>query len=239
MEVEDYLKTCKGIILPIGSTEQHGPTGAIGTDALTAEAVARAVGCITGVLVAPTQVFGMAEHHLGFPGTISLTPETLLNVVHDVVLSLAKNGFEKIYVINGHGGNIATVKSAFHKIYSTALNRHLPVASRLRCKLISWFHVLEVFEESKKLYGDKEGQHATPSEISLTLHLEPSLLQKQHSLPDPAPAGPITNAEDFRMRYPDGRMGSHSDLAKSEHGKILLDKAANALAEDLSKFLLE
>ena len=86
-EVEAYLQTCKGVIVPLGSTEQHGPTGAIGTDALTAEAVALEVGRRTGVLVTPAQAFGMAEHHLGFAGTVSLQPSTLLAVLHDVVLS--------------------------------------------------------------------------------------------------------------------------------------------------------
>ena len=85
-EVEAYLQTCKGVIVPLGSTEQHGPTGAIGTDALTAEAVALEVGRRTGVLVTPAQAFGMAEHHLGFAGTVSLQPSTLLAVLHDVVL---------------------------------------------------------------------------------------------------------------------------------------------------------
>ena len=71
-EVESYLQSCKGVIIPLGSTEQHGPTGAIGTDALTAEAVALEVGRRTGVLVTPAQAFGMAEHHLGFAGTCLL-----------------------------------------------------------------------------------------------------------------------------------------------------------------------
>ena len=83
-EVERYLESCKGIIIPLGSTEQHGPTGAIGTDALTAEAVSLAVGRRSGVLVTPAQCFGMAEHHLGFAGTMSLQPATLLAVLHDL-----------------------------------------------------------------------------------------------------------------------------------------------------------
>ncbi len=236
-EVEDYLKSCKAIILPIGSTEQHGPTGAIGTDALTAEAVALEVGVQTGVLVAPAQVFGMAEHHLAFPGTMSLQPSTLLLVLNDLLLSLARNGFERLFVINGHGGNIATIKAAFAQTYLSARDKNFSVAKNLKCKLSNWFMVPEVYKEAAKLYGSKEGQHATPSEISLTLYLESSLLNKQRLLDDPVPAGPIYGADDFRKRYPDGRMGSDPYLAKPEHGKLLLSKAASALTKELSDFM--
>ncbi len=237
-EVQAYLEECKGIILPIGSTEQHGPTGAIGTDLLTAEAVAIEVGRRTGVLVAPALPYGMAEHHLGFPGTMSLKPETLMTVVHDLVISLARHGFERIFVINGHGGNIATAKAAFAQAYGTAVDRGLLVAPRLRCKLASWFLVAPVFSLARELYGDKEGQHATPSEISLTLHLKPRLIQKQRKLDDPSPAGPINGFKDFRQRYPDGRMGSDPFLAKPEHGSSLLSTAATSLTEDLKQFLI-
>lgn len=236
-EVETYLEHCKGVIVPLGSTEQHGPTGAIGTDALTAEAVALEVGKRTGVLVTPAQAFGMAEHHLGFAGTMSLQPATLLAVMHDLVLSLARHGFERVFVINGHGGNIATTKAAFAQAHGTAASRGLAVAPHLRCRLANWFMAGPVMQQARELYGTKEGHHATPSEIAVTLHLEPCLQSKQRPLPDPAPAGPIHGPEDFRQRHPDGRMGSHPSLATAAHGGSLLETAASALSEDLASFL--
>ena len=236
-EVESYLEGCKGVIVPLGSTEQHGPTGAIGTDAITAEAVALEVGKRTGVLVTPSQAFGMAEHHLGFAGTMSLQPATLLAVMHDLVLSLARHGFERVFVINGHGGNIATTKAAFAQAYGTAASRGLSVAPQLRCRLSNWFMAGPVMKQARELYGAKEGHHATPSEIAVTLCMEPSLLSKQRPLPDPAPAGPIHGPDDFRQRHPDGRMGSHPSLATAAHGTSLLDTAAAALSEDLHSFL--
>ena len=236
-DVDQYLQSCKGIIVPLGSTEQHGPTGAIGTDALTAEAVALELGRLSGVLVTPVQAFGMAEHHLGFAGTMSLQPATLLAVIHDLVISLATHGFERILVVNGHGGNIATSKAAFAQAYGTAASRGLEVAPRLRCRLANWFMAGPVMRRARELYGDREGQHATPSEIAVTLHLHDSLISKQRSLPDPAPCGSIHGPADFRRRYPDGRMGSDPFLARPEHGQELLNTAAKALREDLETFL--
>ena len=238
-EVETYLQGCKGVIVPLGSTEQHGPTGAIGTDALTAEAVALEVGRRTGVLVTPAQAFGMAEHHLGFAGTMSLQPSTLLAVMHDLVLSLARHGFERIYVINGHGGNIATCKAAFAQAHGSAASRGLANAAKLRCKLANSFMAPEAMKLARELYGEKEGHHATPSEIAMTLALEPSLQSKQRPLPEPAAAGPIHGPDDFRRRHPDGRMGSDPFLARAEHGKRFLDVTATSLAADLQRFLEE
>ena len=238
-EVEEYLRHCKGIILPIGSTEQHGPTGAIGTDALTAKAVAHEVAKRTGVIVTPTQPFGMAEHHLGFPGTMSLRPSTLLSLVHDLLVSLSMHGFEKIFIVNGHGGNIATIKSAFAQAYRTISNMGSPTSQSFQCKLANWFMTPEVFKEARLIYGDKEGQHATPSEIALTLHLEPSLLSKQCKLPPASPVGPIYDYKDFRQRYFDGRMGSDPFLATAKDGEKFLDKAASALSKNLLDFLEE
>jgi creatinine amidohydrolase/Fe(II)-dependent formamide hydrolase-like protein len=102
-EVEEYLRSSVGIIIPIGSVEQHGPNGLIGTDHLCAEVVAKGVGDAIGCMVAPTLAYGMSQHHLGFAGSVTLRPSTLMLVVCDVVQSLATHGFRKFFFINGHG----------------------------------------------------------------------------------------------------------------------------------------
>ena len=90
-EVEAYLQTSRGIIVPIGSTEQHGPSGLIGTDAICAEVIARGVGEAAGALVAPTIAVGMAQHHLGFSGSMTLRPGTLTAVLKEMEAAIAKD----------------------------------------------------------------------------------------------------------------------------------------------------
>lgn len=121
-EVAAYLETDDIALFPVGSTEQHGPAGPLGVDSYAAIALAEDAARATGVLVTPPLWFGDSPHHLDFPGTLSLSTETLVAVTKDVVRSLARHGFRKVLVINGHKGtNIAGLTTALRSLHQNEL----------------------------------------------------------------------------------------------------------------------
>lgn len=238
-EVEDYLKTSTGIIVPIGSTEQHGPTGLIGTDALTAEAIGTRLGEATGAYVAPTIAVGMAQHHLGFTGSMTLRPTTLIAVVKDMVESLMVHGFERFFFVNGHGGNIATVTAAFSEIYAVSSMAGATNRASVKCTLHNWWKMPGVTELAAELYGDAEGSHATASEVAVTYALFPEDAARIRNAPmEPglAPDGDIYDAADYRRNFPDGRIGSDPRLSEAEHGERFMAVATAELAELYKEF---
>jgi creatinine amidohydrolase len=235
-EVEAYLKRSTGIIVPIGSTEQHGPNGMLGTDAICPETVAFGVAESTEVLIAPTISIGQAHHHLGFPGTIALRPSTLMAVLVDVVRSLYRHGFRHIYFLNGHGGNVATVKAAFQEIYALSSYGDAEL-SDLRLQLSNWYMTAGVSSLTKQLYGDQEGSHATPSEISLTFYAYPNEVKTTSLSPTLAPTGVIRDAENYRAQFADGRIGSNPALATVDAGERLFKASVADILVDYGDFL--
>lgn len=93
----------------IGATEQHGPHLPMGTDTEIARALTRAVGARVAVPLAATPVIscGLSDHHLGFPGTISLSEETVAGVLDAHLAGLARMGVRRVALVSGHGGNFA------------------------------------------------------------------------------------------------------------------------------------
>ena len=116
-EVASYLRVRDTIIVPFGTTEQHGPAGPLGLDGYVAIALAEDAAQRAGVLAAPPVWYGDSSHHLGFAGTISLRTETLVQIVYDVVRSLARHGFRRILLVNGHKmTNLPALTSAARNI---------------------------------------------------------------------------------------------------------------------------
>lgn len=233
-EIESQLATSRAIVMPIGSVEQHGPMGLLGTDAMCAEIIAQRAAELGGFLVGPTLSLGMAQSHLAFPGTISLKPSTLMAVVQDVVSSLFASGFQQIVFLNGHGGNIATMMTAFGEIHAQRSLQQDP--DNLTLALKSWFDLPGIRKLLAEMYPSGHGSHATPSEIAITQHAFPHAVKHVALDPQTAPDGGFSDAHDFRRRYPDGRKGADSSLAKPEDGAKLIEAAAQALVVEMSKY---
>jgi len=236
-EVETYLAKSKAIVIPIGSTEQHGPTGLLGTDALCPEIISRRAGDEAGFLIGPTFNVGQAQHHMSFPGTITLKPSTMIAAMLDWAQSLQRHGFERIYWLNGHGGNIATITAAFSEIYH-GVTFSGPGGNRppLRCHLRNWWELPGVMDLCRRLFPVGEGSHATPSEISVTWFGYPEAVKQAGLSPKIAPTGPILDADDYRRRFPDGRIGSDPSHANIEAGGKIVSLAVQGVIQEFRQF---
>ncbi|MGF1631567.1 MAG: creatininase family protein [Kiloniellaceae bacterium] len=238
-EVEAYLKASSGIIVPTGSTEQHGPIGLIGTDAICAEAVALRAGEAAGAIVAPTLALAPAQFNLGFPGTISLRAQTFAALMYDVLTSLAGQCFTRVYIVNGHGANLASIRVALHDALQD-------LGGGFAVRLRSWWDYPEADALRKTLYGAWEGMHATPSEVAITQALG-RRVEGAETPPDALSpdylrdhAGDLHGtAAEHRRRFPDGRVGSHSALATPEQGAEILSAATRGATADYLDFLKE
>lgn len=242
--VADYLRIKPSIVIPVGATEQHGPDGLIGTDHLCAEIIARRFGEMRGVVVAPTIAYGMSQFHLGFAGTITLRPSTLTAMVHDIIASLAATGFTRLYILNGHGGNLAPIRSAIQEFYAARSLSGSTVPSPVHCRLKSWWEMPSADALRKSLYGEQEGYHVTPSEVAITMASHPDHISPFERDAPAQPGNDVLlhagdnyyDAADYRARYPDGRVISHSALATREAGEKLISLAADDLARDFAMF---
>ncbi|GGF68977.1 amidase [Terasakiella brassicae] len=221
-EVENYLQSCQTILIPIGSTEQHGPSGMIGTDSMIAEAITKELARRSGLMCAPVLSIGMAEHHMAFAGTISLQPQTLSLVIRDVVHSLEVHGFAEFIFINGHGGNGPVLQRTFQEDVTN-------------CRFYNWYMGAETRKLRALLYADQEGRHATPSEIAVVQYLDESTLRNVACDPVCAPALAYEGAQDMRDKHPDGRIGANVSLADPVDGKRLFETSVDDLMATLIK----
>jgi creatinine amidohydrolase len=103
-DIEKYLQVDDRLILVIGACEQHGYLSQ-STDVLIPQALADAASQQTGVLVAPSVNFGSSPYFLDYPGTLSLRLTTLMDLIEDILRSAYGQGFKRILLLNGHGGN--------------------------------------------------------------------------------------------------------------------------------------
>jgi len=176
MEVEQYLKGDDRIMLVLGATEQHGYI-CLQADVKIPLTLAEAASEASGVLVAPPLNFGCSSYFIDFPGTISFRVQTLLNAVEDIVRSVYHQGFRRILIVNGHGGNdpakvslgelaneLRDMKLAWYNWWKASSVQEVARAHGLTAYHASWLEAFPFLRTSGMPEGEKQ-----PFETSLVL----------------------------------------------------------------------
>jgi creatinine amidohydrolase len=197
MQIEEYLTRDDRIVLPTGSTEQHGYLS-LGTDAILAERVAVEAAEPLGIPVLPALPFGMAPYFAAFPGSMSLRITTYVEVLRDLLDGLAAQGFRRIAIVNGHGGNAPV--TGFLREWACQ-----PRPQRVRVLFHSWYNAPRTAAAADRF--DRDQMHGGWVEnfpwtrlpgVDLPAERAPVVARELIGLLDPA---------EVRGAAPDGVMG--------------------------------
>jgi creatinine amidohydrolase len=221
------------IVAPIAACEQHSRHLPVFTDSILVGAVAEGVERNLGdrVLLLPVLWLGASEHHLPFGGTLTATLPTYEQLLVELLTPLLRDGFRRVLLLNGHGGNIDPLH--------VALRRLDPMFPRAVLAGAAYWELAEA-EIAALCAGPKKTMgHACEIETSMILHLRPDLVRRDLILddPDPTPDGlkSLFWARDFGRRTDHGAVG-HPEHADPDRGRQMLDavvKKVTALAEGI------
>ncbi len=164
------------VIIPFGSIEQHGHHLPLATDSINVDHVAALAAREVGALVAPCQVFGVSHNHLDFAGTMSLEPETLVAIIQDLVASLYHHGFRRLLLVNGHGGNNATVE-----VGALKARKRFPDA------LIGHSYSGALGRDARQYMRSEFVYHADEGETARLMATRPDLVEMAHAVRDVTP----------------------------------------------------
>lgn len=171
-EVADLLKKTDMVIIPLGALEQHGNHLPIGTDFINGVEVCKLIGQEREILVAPILMAGQSPYHMGFPGTITLSAETILKVHLEAVESLLSHGFKRFLIVNAHGGNRAISTLLVDQINQTTSGIAVDLGLAMRpFRRPSTFPAPTVFD-----------RHGGVSETSRSLYYMPNLVDMEKAI---------------------------------------------------------
>lgn len=229
-EMNQALEMQKVVILPTGSTEQHGRHLPLDVDVFLCESVCLDVGrrIPDKVLVLPPVAYGLNLHHIDFPGTIHIEPEVFIAFCLNITKSVAYHGFKKILLVNGHGSNTPLID---------LIARKTVLETNSLCAALGYFSLAkEAFDQVK---DTPVMAHADEFETSLYLHLAPDRVQMdQAGQGDDVMGKYLSSDSTSAVRFNDywGRwtnLGVHGDArtATAEKGKVIFEAAVSGLIE--------
>ncbi len=243
VEAKNYFAKNDMVLLPVGSTEQHGPQNPLGTDHLIAKVLAEEASKKTNVLCLPVVPFGVSSHHRQFWGTIFVPSRVFSEYVKHVCLALKYYGIRKVVIVNGHGGNTNALSDMAKELRQ----------QEIFVSVFLWWKIIEGL--LPHLFTAEERRHASAEETSMNLALHSHLVEMDKA-PDAEPgemspfleamieevrSNAITLPYDF-VDYTKSGVSGKSSTASSEPGKKVFEASVNALVRHiqlLKKFNIE
>ena len=241
-QIRDAARADQVILLPFASIEQHGPHLPVDVDLrLAREVCERAARRSPHCLVMTPMAFGFEPHHMAWPGTIDIDWDVLIRYGVGVVSSLARSGFKRILIINGHGSN----RPLLEMIVRLAVVRHPEII----CAGQSWFALQKVTDAFRPLQESVHTSHACELETSAYLAIDPDAVLMDEAVPDysfkrsphiwadltgkrpdPDSVTPLVMMEHFATGSATGVRGDPSK-ATAAKGEVALEAAADEIAE--------
>ena len=222
------------VVAPIAACEQHSRHLPTYTDTILVSAVADGVEqrLPRQVLLLPTLWFGASHHHLRFGGTLSASVDTHITMLCDLLTPLLDDGYRRVLLLNGHGGNIDTMQTALRRLQPRYRDRVLSAAS---------YWDLAAPELAALAEGPRKNMgHACEFETSMVLALRPELVRRERIKNDPPRDDPVLRglylAEDMRQRTDHGAVG-FPKLATAEKGMAFLSAAIDRTAAVVRRLL--
>lgn len=216
------------VIMPFGSTEQHGRQLPLCTDSVIGDEVGLRLADRLNAFLAPTFRFGCSDHHLAFAGTISLAEETFQKVVVDIIKSLCRHGFKRIILLPTHGGNFVPIKKSFD-LFKTMEEVKILAFTDLE-------DLLKVAFKSSEKFGVNpfmSGAHAGEWETSLMLYLRSNQVKMEQ-----ATEGFLGSITEVKAKIASGleNLDDNGVLGDPRMGKA---EAGKAYIEDVVEFFYQ
>src|SRR5256714_2450705 len=167
-EIEAFLERHHTVIIPTGSTEQHGPHGPLATDVLIPQEIARRAAPQIGAVVAPPINYALSYPHVGFAGLVHIRIPTFMALIEDLCAAFANVGFKRIVFLNGHYDNTYAIA------YGCAMASDR-LAKDVKAFPINYWDGLTA-AEAAEFSGLKNGLHANAAETSAILAINPDLV---------------------------------------------------------------
>jgi creatinine amidohydrolase len=240
-EIEAFLKHGQTVIVPTGSTEQHGPHGAVGTDAIIPTEICRRMAPQVNALVAPTLSYSLSYPHEGFSGTVFLRMSTFAALIEDLCAQFSTMGFRRIVFLNGHYDNTYAIAYAC----AAAAERMQPGTHAFP---VNYWDGMTADESGEFMHADT-GLHANKAETSAVMAINPDWVDMDAANSEMPPFPQVTNQPPVHTAFFFSSPGSvyratHSGTwgdardANPEFGEHYIDVATRAsvrLLDDIER----